>query len=108
MRNLMLAAVFAVFSFVSLGFISETIADDPKSHPCPYVQKMMNSEEYYKMDIDSEKSACPFLGGKKTDCPYLKGEIKGSESETCPYSGKKDTKTIQKNNKVKLLEVKIS
>jgi len=108
MKNLMLAAVFTVFSFVSFGFISETISDDPKSHPCPYVQKMISSEQSSARDIDSEKSECPFLGGKKSDCPYLKGEIKGSESGTCPYSGKKDTKIIKTNNKVKLLEVKIS
>ena len=108
MKNLMLATVFAVFSFVSFGFISETISDDPKNHSCPYLQKMMNSGESSIKDIDSEKSECPFKGSKKTDCPYLKGEIKDSDSGACPYSGKKDTKTIKTNNKVKTLEVKIS
>lgn len=108
MKNLMLAAIFAVFSFVSFGFISENISDDPKNHPCPYLQKMMNSRESSIKDIDSEKSECPFKGSKKTDCPYLKGEIKDSDSGACPYSGKKDTKTIKTNNKFKTLEVKIS
>ncbi|HSL90079.1 MAG TPA: hypothetical protein VK870_12315 [Ignavibacteriaceae bacterium] len=108
MKNLILAAVFTVFSFVSLGFIFETIADDPKRHPCPYVQKMMNSEDSSNNDIDSKKSECPYLNGKKTECPNAKGETKDSKSETCPYSGRNDTKTIKINNKVKLLEVKIS
>lgn len=85
-----------LFAVINFGFTSYVNPERSNSRHCPYLQQMSGNNE------------CPYLNSKKPACPYLKGEVKESESSICPYSRQGKTHKSSLNNNVKLPEEKIS
>lgn len=108
MKKIIIAFVFGVFAILNIGFILNG-NDEDKNHPCPYVQQMrdLGGCPFIKSEND-EKSECPYLSGKKLECPFLKEGFVKSEKGDCPYSGKNGINNSKSNQKIKLLEIKIS
>lgn len=109
MKKILFASVITIFAFISFGYTSDLAIKEPKSHPCPYIQKMNISEECpFSRTNDSVKSECPYLGKKSSECPHSKGGRTESESGVSPNSGKQESKKSDINQAAKLLEIKIS
>jgi hypothetical protein len=110
MKKLVLAALLTIFAFSNFGSISDTSSKEIKTHSCPFMQQIKTSGEcpYNQIDESKKSGECPFLNSMKSGCPYLKGDVKESESKTCPYQGKKKSVESDSNKKVKTLDIKFS
>lgn len=104
MKKLLFIAGFAFYAILNFGSNSNSSGDFKKS-PCPYVQQMKDS---YLKGEEFGKSDCPYLNDRTPQCPFLNEDSKKSEIGECPYSGKNGINNSKSNQKIKLLEIKIS
>ena len=81
--------IFTVYNFHSNNFITEEKSDQTE---CPYLQQ-------------KSEASCPFLkgnvDGSNLECPYLSGE------SNCPNSGKKNQSETEPSGKERSIEKKI-